>query len=801
MELAPANHRICGRLRAAAAKLQVLGSGTNPSRVTYNMPPVASSTPTWTSWIKSDVSFKVSFTRGLLNHLRREKPDRIALLVSSEYEGIFHNGGVGTHYRTLSQQLAEDGWNVILLLTYTDRTFGGRSELAAVKHVFSTKEVRDVLELQSVHDCLLTESRNDYYDYEGLCSLFFAQAITNCFPDTPVYIEFPEMMGTGHRTIQARRSGLLGSSCVTAVTMHSGHEWVFEANEKYTAEDPGPLWQVCFYERVSFENADLVFFPSHFLKIKMASFGWSTAHAVHMPYFVPVLDLDESARNDLPKVDENRIPLVFFGRLEERKGLCTFVEAVKALEPRLLRAIEVVFVGKIVPLYSGPLRHLDSRGYLDRELSGVVPYVILSDLYSVEAIRYVNSLATPVVCLTSPQENFPNSALEMGQLPLRLVVSDTGGFRETLDLIGRSSGLYWFEPKNGRALSEAIGRALQADGESPKAPSRREVIELNRALLARKLGYIRDALDRTAHTAAKKPRITIGIIWNERHRHFLDSVKSIKAQYYSPMEVLLLDNREVSNGQERVASWAAIFQEFHCLRPERVLSTGAARNLLAGRAGGDYLLTIDADSILAPFALEKLSAMAAYAGTVIVCSPELAHDTSETITGPFGTYVPGLIREGRSANGFLLVSLKFLREFPYPEEVVADTEGDEIIWAALATGESIAYYPYPLGERRRAASTTGDSDHASRLKRQYQMRQFLAQIPPSRWSRRQLHMLLAALQHLQSPTSAAEMLRLQTELNWARCRIAGMESSKFWKLRRIWFRFQRALGLSRAAIE
>jgi hypothetical protein len=193
--------------------------------------------------------------------------------------------------------------------------------------------------------------------------------------------------------------------------------------------------------------------------------------------------------------------------------------------------------------------------------------------------------------------------------------------------------------------------------------------------------------------------------------------------------------------------------------------------------------------------------MAAHTGTAIVCSPELAHDTSETLTGPVGTYIPGLIREGRNASGFLLVSLKFSREFPYLEEVDVDTEGDEIIWAALATGESIAYYPYPLGERRRAPSLNGDSAHASRLKRQYQMRQFLAHIPPSRWSRRQLHMLLVALQHLQSPTSAAEMLRLQTELNWARCRIAGMESSKFWTLRRIWFHLLRRLRHPRAAIE
>ena len=76
------------------------------------------------------------------------------------------------------------------------------------------------------------------------------------------------------------------------------------------------------------------------------------------------------------------------------------------------------------------------------------------------------------------------------------------------------------------------------------------------------------------------------------------------------MEILLLDNRDVSNGQESMVAWPAIFQQYRCLRPERVLSTGAARNLLAGHAGGDYLLTIDADSILAPFALEKLSAMA-----------------------------------------------------------------------------------------------------------------------------------------------------------------------------------------------
>ena len=74
--------------------------------------------------------------------------------------------------------------------------------------------------------------------------------------------------------------------------MHSGHEWVFEANEKYTDDDPARLRQLCFYERASFEAADLVFFPSHFLKNKVESFGWNTGRALHTPYFIPVVDLD-----------------------------------------------------------------------------------------------------------------------------------------------------------------------------------------------------------------------------------------------------------------------------------------------------------------------------------------------------------------------------------------------------------------------------------------------------------------------------------------------------------------------------
>jgi hypothetical protein len=110
----------------------------------------------------------------------------------------------------------------------------------------------------------------------------------------------------------------------------------------------------------------------------------------------------------------------------------------------------------------------------------------------------------------------------------------------------------------------------------------------------------------------------------------------------------------------------------------------------------------------------------------------------------------------------------------------------------------------------------------------------VAQIPAREWDRRQLALLLMATQQLQAQVAAprpvlastashpfADLARLEQQsadaaqlhaelleghrqrqmleqtrldLDLARGRIAAMESSKFWKLRRAWFQLKRAVG-------
>lgn len=445
--------------------------------------------------------FGITFKQGIF----RETPSakRVALLITPEYEGIFRNGGVGTYYRTLSERLAAADFYVVVLLCQQQEKLGGESTIPAIQHIFSTNECQDVLELQPTHLAMLSQLQEwEWTDRENYCALFFAQAIATTFPDAYIYIEFPEMMGLGYRTVQAKRSGILGQNCVVAVTLHSGQEWLQEAHARYTQSHPQWFWQTSHYEQYSFEQADLTFFLSHFLKEKVEQYGWKTNHALHLPYCFPVLEQPSEAvpvGRDLQQLTEDdAIPIVFFGRLEERKGLLTFLEALKLLKPDGIKKIHVLFLGKSMTLQVEGLKEVDSENYIRQRLGEDYCYRIFTDLFSQEAIQFVNQLRSPIVCLTSYQENFPNTALEMGQLPISLVVSDTGGFRETLNLIGRSEGVHWFTPGEARSLADTIAQAISKHPEQHGAPMREYLHFVNQRLLNQRFQHMKQAFYQTA---------------------------------------------------------------------------------------------------------------------------------------------------------------------------------------------------------------------------------------------------------------------------------------------------------------
>ncbi len=146
--------------------------------------------------------------------------------------------------------------------------------------------------------------------------------------------------------------------------------------------------------------------------------------------------------------------IVFFGRLEIRKGLKLFCDTVDELcadSPH--RDFEVTFLGKETQLYGR-----SSIGYIsDRSKAWNVPWHLVANKNQKAAIEYLREDGRLAV-VSSLADNFPNTALECVGAGVPLLVSNVGGIPEIIDPADREN--VCFEPRPD-VLAERIRSALE----------------------------------------------------------------------------------------------------------------------------------------------------------------------------------------------------------------------------------------------------------------------------------------------------------------------------------------------------
>jgi hypothetical protein len=539
-------------------------------------------------------------------------------------------------------------------------------------------------------------------------------------------------------------------------------------------------------------------------------------------------------------IESQSIPIVFFGRLEERKGLCTFVKAIQGLTDELRKKIKVIFMGKVVPLYSSELKHLNSEEYLKRELEGVVNYEIISNFYSQQAIQYIRDLDSVIVCLTSPQENFPNTALEMGQLPVTLVVSDTGGFRETLQLVQRQDCLYWFQPQDEESLQLQLESAIESYPEYPQVAQKSTLENINRKLLEEKVNYIETAFQQAKPFEKTTAVVTIGIINHQQGEYLIDCLSSLEMQTYPHIEIIVIDDHSTDgNSQELFNHASSLYPNYQFISNSHRKGVGSIRNEILRKATGDYFLFLSPQVTFYPQTVEKFVETAVNNQADIVTSAQKEVGKEEKIVSYSGGTLPTMMQKNVYGGECCLFSRQILTRFSHTEDKTITTQNWEILTAAVVTGKKILSYPYPLYEYHiKENSTTIIDDRAK-----YSLRQYLGKIPPQEWTSRQIYMLLTAIQQLQDLPSQVydlqfqldrsqqklnecqnllrqleenntgeesggeviiyydddkvkqEIEKIEYSLYEAKERIAAMESSKFWQLREKWFKIKKNLGL------
>lgn len=345
-------------------------------------------------------------------------------IVSSEIIGPFKNGGIGTSMTGLAELLAGSGCRLTILFTggvWTPdiqlREWKTRyAELGIDLTAISIEEMKSVE--GPLKDCGF-----------GIPYLVYRYLAAKQFD----VVHFNDCGGEGSLCLVAKKLGLEFQNTLLLVALHSPSQWVLELNQTLPT---GLLLAAYNYsERLSVKCADVLWSPSTYL------IEWAERRGFELPqqtfvqqYCLPSQRLRESGEgpSGFPAVNYGRSTppkeIVFFGRLEERKGLRLFCNAIHRLREELAdRNISVAFLGKAETC--GGMNSLTYVAHRSRDWR--FPVKTVTDLGQPEALAYLFS-GDKLAVMASSVDNSPCTVYEALAWGIPFLAARTGGVPELI---------------------------------------------------------------------------------------------------------------------------------------------------------------------------------------------------------------------------------------------------------------------------------------------------------------------------------------------------------------------------------
>jgi glycosyltransferase involved in cell wall biosynthesis len=356
-------------------------------------------------------------------------------VVSSEFIGPVKNTGIATITSALAGRLVADGHDVTLLYTYVGYgkpVTGDKPWLHWVK-LLAAEGVR----LEHIHH---QGDHRAWREASWLVKDFVGQGNFDL-------VYFNDYLGSGYYSLLAKRAGVAPyCNQLHCIITHGSTEWVFNHNGFY-AERIADV-EVMGLERRSIEMADVVIGPSLYLLNEYESYGWTLPkHTYHQPY--PIYS------NPITTNNQERVPikeLVFFGRLEVRKGLWLFCEALDRLSACFPRT-NVTFLGRATDFSGMP----SSLQIVNRSARWPFRVRLLTDLDQDQALSYLRERGRLAV-MPSLADNSPCVLYECMETQIPFVSTLGTGAQELVD------PNCWDEvmvQPNVQSLTEKLAQILQ----------------------------------------------------------------------------------------------------------------------------------------------------------------------------------------------------------------------------------------------------------------------------------------------------------------------------------------------------
>lgn len=351
------------------------------------------------------------------------KPSRLprVCIVTFEFVGLYKNGGIGTVCTGLAEMLAKHGHEVTVAFT--------RPEL------LSPQEFQETASLYAQEGIKLVP----LYHADLPAPLHGPLVGFTCWERVSVYnwlknqtfdiVHFSEHLGEAYYCLVARQLGLGFRDTEFWIGCHGPSQWVVESNEDIIHD---MFWAYADHaERVSVATADVVWAPSRYMLDWMETNRFSfPARTLFQRYVMPD-DLGEIGRRPAPAspAATARRPvqeLILFGRLETRKGVKLFCQALDRLAHRLA-GMKITFMGRV-----GTVDNRPADVYIrERAANWPFDWEIIDSFGRHDAYRYVTQPGRLAV-LASPVDNSPCTAYELLELGAVFLACNAGGIPELI---------------------------------------------------------------------------------------------------------------------------------------------------------------------------------------------------------------------------------------------------------------------------------------------------------------------------------------------------------------------------------